>query len=107
LKSALLATFKGVGADLELARKLYYLVRQAGLHDVQLLDHPYLPSDPLIRWSIIRPPQSSRCELTILELGLLRENDLAVALADCRKHLAKSETAFTLYTVAQVWGQKA
>ena len=47
-----------------------------------------------------------RSRPTILKLGLLRENDLAVALADCRKHLAKSETAFTLYSVAQVWARK-
>ena len=35
LKAALLATFSGVGADLELARKLYFLVKQAGFRDVQ------------------------------------------------------------------------
>ena len=60
--------------------------------------------DPMVDY----PPSTvESLRATILELGLLRENDLAVALADCRKHLAKSETAFTLYTVAQVWGQKA
>ena len=106
LKSALLAAFKGVGADLELARKLYYLVRQAGLHDVQYWTTVLAVRsiDPMVDY----PPSTvESLRATILELGLLRENDLAVALADCRKHLAKSETAFTLYTVAQVWGQKA
>ena len=35
LQSALMSAFKGVGADLELARKLYGLAHQAGLRDVQ------------------------------------------------------------------------
>src|SRR5271166_2307504 len=35
LKAAFLGAFRGVGADLELARRLYHVVRQAGLADVQ------------------------------------------------------------------------
>jgi ubiquinone/menaquinone biosynthesis C-methylase UbiE len=106
LKSALLAAFKGVGADLELARKLYFLVQQTGLRDVQyrtaLLGVRSI--DPMVDYL---PSTVESLRATILKLGLLSENDLAVALADCRKHIAKSETAFTLYTVAQVWGRKA
>ena len=40
------------------------------------------------------------------QLGLLTEDDLAEALADCRHHLARAGTSFTMYTVAQVWGRK-
>jgi hypothetical protein len=35
LKAALLGSFSGVGADLELARWLYHLACQSGLSDVQ------------------------------------------------------------------------
>jgi len=42
---------------------------------------------------------------TILKLGILGEDELAAALADCRRHLAKAGTSFTMYTLAQVWGR--
>jgi hypothetical protein len=42
---------------------------------------------------------------SVLKLGLLSEGDLDAALMDCRKHLATPGTAFTMYTVAQVWGR--
>ena len=61
LKSALLAAFKGVGADLELARKLYFLVKRAGLRDVQY-HTPCLRSALLIRWSIICHRLLNRCD---------------------------------------------
>ena len=35
LKAALFGAFSGVGADVELARRLYFFVRQAGLANVQ------------------------------------------------------------------------
>jgi len=106
LKSALLAAFKGVGADLELARKLYFLVQRASFGDVQYWTAllAVRSIDPMVDYL---PSTIESLRATILKLGLLSENDLAVALADCRRHLAKSETAFTLYTVAQVWGRKA
>jgi SAM-dependent methyltransferase len=104
LKSVLLAAFRGVGADLELGRRLYFLVQQAGLHDVQyrtallgvrsvdfMID--YLPSTV----------ESLRG--TILKLGLLSERDLTAALADCRRHLATPGTAFTMPAMVQVWGR--
>ena len=42
---------------------------------------------------------------TVLKLGLLSDRELGDALAECRKHLATPGTAFTMYTVAQVWGR--
>ena len=106
LKSAFMAAFKGVGADLELARRLYNLVYRAGLEDVQyrtaLLGVRSI--DPMVDYL---PSSVESLRGAILKLGLLTENDLAVALADCRRHLAKAGTSFTMYTVAQVWGRKA
>ncbi len=106
LKSALLGAFKGVGADLELAKRLYFLVQQAGLGDVQyrtaLLGVRSI--DPMVDYL---PSTVESLRGTILKLGLLSESDLATALADCRAHLAKPGTAFTMYAVAQVWGRTA
>lgn len=104
LKAALLGAFAGVGADLELARKLYYLVQQAGLDDVQyrtaLLGVRTI--DPMVDYL---PSTVESLRATILKLGLLGENEFTAALADCRAHLAKPGTSFTIYTVAQVWGR--
>jgi SAM-dependent methyltransferase len=106
LKSAFIEAFKGVGADLELARKLYLLVLQAGLRDVQYRTAllAVRSIDPMVDYL---PSTVESLRGVILKLGLLSENDLAVALADCRCHLAEPETAFTMYTVAQVWGRTA
>jgi SAM-dependent methyltransferase len=104
LRSALIAAFKGVGADLELARKLFFLVHQAGLRDVQyrtaLLG--VRSTDPMVDYL---PSTVESLRAVILKLGLLSESDLAVALNECRQHLAKPGTAFTMYTLAQVWGR--
>jgi hypothetical protein len=98
------AAFKGVGADLELARKLFFLVHQAGLRDVQyrtaLLG--VRSTDPMVDYL---PSTVESLRAVILKLGLLSESDLAVALNECRQHLAKPGTAFTMYTLAQVWGR--
>jgi SAM-dependent methyltransferase len=105
LKSALLGAFKGVGADLELARKLYFLVQQSGLDDVQyrtaLLG--VRSTDPMIDYL---PSTIESLRATVVRLGLIADKELAAALADCRAHLAKPGTSFTMYTVAQVWGRR-
>ena len=44
---------------------------------------------------------------TILKLGLMSESDLDAALTECRRHLARPGTSFTMYTVAQVWGRRS
>jgi len=104
LKSALLGAFRGVGADLELAKKLYFLVHGAGLRDVQyrtaLLGVRSI--DPMIDYL---PSTVESLRGTVLRLGLLSERELVAALADCRAHLAVPGTTFTMYTVAQVWGR--
>jgi hypothetical protein len=101
-----MAAFKGVGADLELARRLYSLVHQAGLEDVQYRTAMLgvRSIDPMVDYL---PSTVESLRGVVLRLGLLSENDLAAALADCRRHLAKAGTSFTMYTVAQVWGRKA
>jgi ubiquinone/menaquinone biosynthesis C-methylase UbiE len=106
LKAALLGAFKGVGADLELARKLYFLLHQAGFRDVQyrtaLLGVRSI--DPMIDYL---PSTIESLRASILALGLLDARDLDSALVDCRDHLARPGTAFTMFTLAQVWGRTA
>ena len=105
LKAALTGAFKGVGADLELARRLYALARQAGLADVQY--RPFLigvrSTDPMVDYL---PSTVESLRGTVLRLGLLTEAELDSALAACRIHLRDPGTVFTMYTVAQVWGRK-
>ncbi len=106
LKSLLLAAFATVGADLQLARRLYYVVQQSGLTDVHyrtaLLGVRSI--DPMIDYL---PSTVESLRGTILERGLIDEAELTAALAACRHHLAQPVTAFTMYTLAQVWGRKA
>jgi SAM-dependent methyltransferase len=103
LKAALLGAFKGVGADLELARRLYSLARGAGLHDVQY--RPFLigvrSTDPMVDYL---PATVESLRGTVLKLGLMSESEFPATLAACRRHLRDPETVFTMYTVAQVWG---
>jgi ubiquinone/menaquinone biosynthesis C-methylase UbiE len=106
LHFAYMAAFKAAGADIELARKLYFLVHQAGLRDVQyrtaLLGVRAI--DPMIDYL---PSMIESLRGTILKLGLFSEDELASALTECRRHLAKPGTAFTMWTLGQVWGRTA
>jgi SAM-dependent methyltransferase len=105
LKAALLGAFSGVGADVQLAKRLYAIVRQTGLEDVQY--RPFLigvrSGDPMVDYlpSIVESLRG-----TVIKLGLLSESEFSDVLAECRNHLRKPDTSFTMYTVAQVWGRK-
>ena len=105
LKSALLGAFSGVGADLELARRLYWVVKQSVLEDVQF--RPFIigvrSNDSMVDYL---PATVESLRGTVLDLRLLGEHELDTLLAECRHHLAAPTTSFTMYTVAQVWGRK-
>jgi SAM-dependent methyltransferase len=105
LKAALLGAFAGVGSDLCLARRLYVLVREAGLEDVQYRTFivAVRSVDPMIDYL---PSTVESLRATVVKLGLLTEAELPQVLAECRAHLHQPGTSFTMYTVAQVWGRK-
>jgi len=105
LKKVFLSAFSSVGADLTLARRLYSVVRQAGLTDVQFRTFiiGVRSTDGMVDYL---PSTVESLRATILNQGLLDQAELADALADCRQHLMQPDTAFTMYTVAQVWGRK-
>lgn len=106
LKAALLGAFAGVGADLTLARRLYALARGAGLAEVQYRTFivAVRSGDPMTDYL---PSTVESLRQTVLRLGLIPECDYDATLADCRRHLGTPGTAFTMYTVAQVWGRTA
>ena len=106
LKAALFGAFSAVGADVELARRLYFIVRQADW-SMSNFDHSLLVCGQWIHWSTIYRRLLSSYAQPCLKLGLLSELELPVLLAQCREHLGQADTVFTTYTVAQVWGQKA
>jgi SAM-dependent methyltransferase len=104
LKAALLGAFSGVGADLALAHRLYFVARQAGLQEVQY--RPFLvgvrATDPMVDYL---PSTVESLRGTVTRLGLLSDAEFSAVLDECRRHLAAPDTSFTMYTVAQVWGQ--
>jgi SAM-dependent methyltransferase len=106
LKTALLGAFSAVGADLQLAKRLCVLARQAGLEDVQY--RPFLIGvrsiDPMVDY-LASTVESLRG--TVIKFGLLTEAEFPALLDACRRHLRNPKVTFTMYTVAQVWGRKA
>jgi ubiquinone/menaquinone biosynthesis C-methylase UbiE len=104
LRSAMVGAFASVDADINLARRLYALMRHAGLQDVQY--RPFLlgvrSSDP---WVDYLPSTVESLRHTIIARKLMSEAELTTALAECRMHLRDPDVVFTTYTVAQVWGR--
>ena len=104
LKSALVGAFASVGADICLARRLYALMRRAGLLDVQY--RPFVlgvrSTDSMVDYL---PSTVESLRGTIVERRLMSQAELATALADCRAHLRNPDVVFTTYMVAQVWGR--
>jgi len=92
--------------DLTLARRLYSLVRESGLEDVQYRTFilAVRSQDAMIDYL---PSTVESLRGIILQSGLMPESELAPTIAECRAHLQKPGTSFTMYTVAQVWGRKA
>lgn len=105
LKAALLGAFRGVGADLELARRLYALLYASGLVDVQYRTFivAVRSTDSMVDYL---PATVESLKHTVVDLGLIPEDEFAGVLSRCRQHLATPGTSFTMYTVAQVWGRK-
>jgi ubiquinone/menaquinone biosynthesis C-methylase UbiE len=104
LKMAVHCVFKDVGADLELAKRLYYTARKAGLTDVHY--RPFIlgvrATDSMVDHL---PAVVESLRRTIIGLGLMNDAELTETLAECRSHLSQPDIAFTMPMVAQVWGR--
>jgi ubiquinone/menaquinone biosynthesis C-methylase UbiE len=105
LKAALQEGFASAGADTRLAKRLYRLLRAAGLEDVQY--RPFLvgvrSGEPMADYL---PATIESIRSTLVDQGLVREADLDAALAACRDHLAHPDTVSTSFLTAQVWGRR-
>jgi SAM-dependent methyltransferase len=105
LKDALVSAFTVAGADIMIARRLFGLMRDAGLQDVQF--RPFLLGfrsvDPM---STYLPMTTESLRGTIVGAALMAAPEMDAALAECRHHLSDPGTVSTLFTVAQVWGRK-
>jgi len=105
LKCAVIGAFSAIGGDVHLGQRLYRLVRQLGLIDVEF--RPVLigvrSTDPMADYL---PATVESLRGAIAKFGLLPDGELTKLLAELRQHLQKPDTVFTLYTVAQVWGRK-
>lgn len=105
LTQALQAAFDAVGGDTKLGQRLYGLLRRAGLEDVRY--RPFLvgvtSGQPMTDYL---PATVESVRGTLLGKGIIGAAELDRALADCRAHLARPDTVFTTYLIAQVWGRK-
>lgn len=106
LREMLIAAFQGIGADATYAHNLYALAKRLGLEGVAY--RPCLlgvtSSDAVVDYL---PATVESVRGTILKLGLATDEGLAADLGQCRAHLQAPDTVFTMFTVVQVWGQKA
>jgi len=105
LHEALGAAFSAIGGDVHLARRLFRVLRAAGLEDVQY--RPFIvgcrSTDPSVDYF---PQTIESIRTTLLREAIIDEADLEVALAACREHLSDPDTVFDSVRVAQVWGRK-
>lgn len=105
LKGMLGAGLEQSGTGRGVARRLFGLLRQAGLRELRY--RPFLVScqagDPQAAWL---PDIVDSLRGPLLRAGLTDGPALDEAIAACRSHLNDPGTTAILYTVVQVWGRK-
>ncbi len=105
LRDTMADVFTASGGDVRLAQRLFPMLRQAGLADVQY--RPFFvgvkSGDPMTDYL---PATVESMRAGLLDRGLMTAAELDEALRNCRAHLALPDTVFTTYTVAQVWGRR-
>ena len=88
-----------------IGERLYAIVRQTGLEDVQY--RPFVigvrSGDPMVDYL---PSTVESLRATVVALGYLGEHEFSDVIEECRDHVRKPDTSFTMYTVAQVWGRR-
>lgn len=105
LKDAIIAVLERTGGDPYAGRRMFGMLRRAGLKDVRF--RPFLVGftcdDPMAGYM---PSTTASMRDAILEAGLMSEAQLDEAIAACERHLADPDTVSTSYLVFQVWGRK-
>ncbi|MGH7324987.1 MAG: methyltransferase domain-containing protein [Candidatus Rokuibacteriota bacterium] len=105
LKHAITTAMTRLGGDTHAGRRMFGLLRGAGLQDVRFrpLLRGFTHSDPMADFL---PSTAASMRSAIIEAGLLREDELDAALEVCRRHLADPATISTSVLVYQAWGRK-
>ena len=105
LKDALVSVFIKIGADPFAGRRVFRLLRDAGLSgvDFRACTARARSADDL---SDYLPQTVLSVRETILKFGLMAESEIDEAVAACRAHLADPDTISTTSTVFQAWGRK-
>ena len=104
LKGAIQAAFAAGGGDFNAGLRMYDLLRQAGLEDVQVRAAVLALQD---RHPYMRLPVQFATSLRqrIIEGGLLRATELDELLAACEAIAGDPATRVTTFILTQVWGR--
>lgn len=106
LRRVLQEAFVAAGGDTRLAQRLYRLFRGLGLERVEY--RPFLVGVTSTQAMVdYLPATIESIRSTLLGKGLIGDPELDDALGACREHLARPDTVFTSFLIAQVWGVKA
>ncbi len=105
LKDVLLSVFIRIGADPFAGRRVFRLLRDAGLSDVdfRVCTARARSDDDL---SDYLPQTVLSVREAILKFGLMAETEVDEVVAACRADLADPDTVSTTSTVFQAWGRK-
>ena len=105
LKPAITRAFRTAGGDLDAGTRLFSMLRQAGLEDVQVCAQVLMipPGEPDRRLPALLATSLRR---RIVEGGLLTEAQFDTALADCEAAAQDHNTLFTTPTLVQASGRK-
>lgn len=104
LSDAMAALLLKVGGNPRFGQRLYGMFHAAGLREIGY--RPFVlglrAGDP---FHDFLPATVESMRTGILKERLMSAEDLDAALAECRAHLARPDTVFSLYTTVQVWGR--
>lgn len=106
LKAAILEAFRRGGGDFDAGQRTHKMLLDAGLQDVNMRAgiialhdaHPYMRL-PIQFATSLRP--------RILSEGIMTEEELDTAIADCEAIVRRPDTSSLTFVVTQVWGRRA
>ena len=101
---AITRVFDQIGADLEIGRKLFGLLRRAGLRDLQVRPCLHaLRADQPMMYHIPNTLEAMR--ESVLSMGLMRGSEMDEVLTQLRRHLDEPDTLMISYAMIQVAGR--
>ncbi|SEE44048.1 Methyltransferase domain-containing protein [Rhizobiales bacterium GAS188] len=105
LKDAILAAFRAGGGDFDAGRRTLAMLRRRGLEEVRLRAAVVALQD---RHPYLRLPIQFATSLRarIVAGGLMSEDELDLAIAECERLCGDAATSGTSFVVTQVFGRK-